>query len=68
MSFRQKINGPMCFVEFEEVGAASQAIKDLYGHTLVGPGRSHDAPFPLLFESDLFYTWPSETPDSRGHG
>ncbi|WWC90262.1 uncharacterized protein L201_005195 [Kwoniella dendrophila CBS 6074] len=36
MSFRQKINGPMCFVEFEEVVYASQAIKDLYGHNLGG--------------------------------
>ncbi|WVR03016.1 hypothetical protein IAU60_000005 [Kwoniella sp. DSM 27419] len=36
MSFRQKINGPMCFVEFEEVAYASQAIKDLYGHNLGG--------------------------------
>ncbi|WVF67001.1 hypothetical protein IAT40_001744 [Kwoniella sp. CBS 6097] len=36
MSFRQKINGPMCFVEFEEVPYASQAIKDMYGHTLNG--------------------------------
>jgi hypothetical protein len=35
MSFRQKINGPMCFVEFEEVGYASVAIKELYGHNLV---------------------------------
>jgi hypothetical protein len=35
MSFRQKINGPMCFVEFEDVGTASQAIKDLYGNNLV---------------------------------
>ncbi|WVQ94615.1 hypothetical protein IAU59_001695 [Kwoniella sp. CBS 9459] len=36
MSFRQKINGPMCFVEFEEVHYASQAIKEMYGHTLGG--------------------------------
>ena len=35
MSFRQKINGPMCFVEFEDVPCASQAIKELYGHNLV---------------------------------
>ncbi|WVQ82785.1 hypothetical protein IAT38_004917 [Cryptococcus sp. DSM 104549] len=36
MSFRQKINGPMCFVEFEEVVYAAQAIKELYGHNLGG--------------------------------
>lgn len=35
MSFRQKINGPMCFVEFEDIVFASQAIKELYGHSLV---------------------------------
>lgn len=35
MSFRQKINGPMCFVEFEDILFASQAIKELYGHSLV---------------------------------
>jgi hypothetical protein len=35
MSFRQKINGPMCFVEFEDVPFAAQAIKDLYGNNLV---------------------------------
>ena len=38
MSFRQKINGPMCFVEFEDVGYAAQAIKELYGHNLVSCG------------------------------
>ncbi|KAL7420423.1 hypothetical protein Q5752_005394 [Cryptotrichosporon argae] len=36
MSFRQKINGPMCFVEFEDVAFAAQAIHDLYGNTLHG--------------------------------
>lgn len=35
MSFRQKINGPMCFVEFEDVNFASNAIQHLYGHNLV---------------------------------
>lgn len=35
MSFRQKINGPMCFVEYEDVSFAAQAIKELYGHNLV---------------------------------
>ncbi|KAJ9124195.1 hypothetical protein QFC22_000992 [Naganishia vaughanmartiniae] len=36
MSFRQKANGPMCFVEFEDVPTATLAMKDLYGHTLGG--------------------------------
>jgi hypothetical protein len=38
MSFRQKINGPMCFVEFEDVGFAANAIQSLYGHSLVSVG------------------------------
>ncbi|BEI83810.1 hypothetical protein CcaverHIS002_0404140 [Cutaneotrichosporon cavernicola] len=36
MSFRQKINGPMCFVEFEDIPFATQAMRDLYGNTLNG--------------------------------
>jgi RNA recognition motif-containing protein len=35
MSFRQKINGPMCFVEFEDIHFAANCIQNLYGHTLV---------------------------------
>lgn len=35
MSFRQKINGPMCFVEYEDVGFATRAIRDLYGNGVV---------------------------------
>jgi hypothetical protein len=34
LSFRFKPNGPMCFVEFEEVGYAAQAMHDLYGTPL----------------------------------
>lgn len=34
--FRQKNNGPMCFVEFEDVHYATKALSDLYGHTLNG--------------------------------
>ncbi|KAL7409396.1 hypothetical protein BDY24DRAFT_333141, partial [Mrakia frigida] len=36
MSFRQKSNGPMCFVEFEDVTTASVALRDLYGDNLGG--------------------------------
>lgn len=36
MSFRQKVNGPMCFVEYEDVPHAAKAIQDLYGNTLNG--------------------------------
>ncbi|KAI8342632.1 hypothetical protein BC941DRAFT_413355 [Chlamydoabsidia padenii] len=34
LSFRQKPNGPMCFVEFEDVYCATQALQDLYGNPL----------------------------------
>lgn len=47
MSYRQKINGPMCFVEFEEVLYASQAIKELYGHNLVSFITSMSISLPL---------------------
>ncbi|THH31910.1 hypothetical protein EUX98_g2289 [Antrodiella citrinella] len=36
LCFRQKSNGPMCFVEFEDVAYASLALKELHGHTLDG--------------------------------
>ncbi|KAF6762046.1 hypothetical protein DFP72DRAFT_842117 [Ephemerocybe angulata] len=36
MAFRQKSNGPMCFVEFEDVTSASKALNELYGNTLNG--------------------------------
>ncbi|KAF9006690.1 hypothetical protein BDQ17DRAFT_1389465 [Cyathus striatus] len=36
LSFRQKSNGPMCFVEFEDVHYATKALNDLYGNTLNG--------------------------------
>jgi RNA recognition motif-containing protein len=44
MSFRQKINGPMCFVEFEDVNYASNAIQHLYGHNLVSIPQSASMP------------------------
>jgi collagen type II alpha len=36
ISFRVKTNGPMCFVEFEDVHRAAQALADLNGDTLGG--------------------------------
>ncbi|TFK25925.1 hypothetical protein FA15DRAFT_589433 [Coprinopsis marcescibilis] len=36
LCFRQKNNGPMCFVEFEDVSHATKALNELYGHTLGG--------------------------------
>ncbi|KAI9497764.1 hypothetical protein BDB00DRAFT_919169 [Zychaea mexicana] len=34
LSFRNKSNGPMCFVEFEDIACATQAMQDLYGNLL----------------------------------
>ncbi|KAG6861856.1 hypothetical protein C0995_011153 [Termitomyces sp. Mi166 len=36
LCFRQKSNGPMCFVEFEDVPHATKALNELYGDTLKG--------------------------------
>ncbi|TDL29641.1 hypothetical protein BD410DRAFT_33637 [Rickenella mellea] len=36
LCYRQKSNGPMCFVEFEDVSFATKALNDLYGHQLNG--------------------------------
>jgi hypothetical protein len=34
LCFRTKNNGPMCFVEFEDVSFATKALNELYGHPL----------------------------------
>ncbi|TKA72760.1 hypothetical protein B0A55_06839 [Friedmanniomyces simplex] len=34
LCFRTKQNGPMCFVEFEDIGFATRALHELYGHPL----------------------------------
>lgn len=34
LCFRTKANGPMCFVEFEDISFATKALSDLYGHML----------------------------------
>ncbi|KAF3768559.1 hypothetical protein M406DRAFT_218232, partial [Cryphonectria parasitica EP155] len=34
MCFRSKVNGPMCFVEFEDITAATKALNELYGAML----------------------------------
>ncbi|KAF9464814.1 hypothetical protein BDZ94DRAFT_1281733 [Collybia nuda] len=36
LCFRQKSNGPMCFVEFDDVPFATRALNDLYGNNLKG--------------------------------
>lgn len=34
LCFRTKQNGPMCFVEFEDISFATKALNDLYGYPL----------------------------------
>lgn len=34
LCFRTKGNGPMCFVEFEDISFATKVLKDLYGYPL----------------------------------
>lgn len=34
LCFRTKANGPMCFVEFEDVNYATRALEELYGYGL----------------------------------
>ncbi|AEO65672.1 805634db-696f-40a8-929e-358f635cfb3a [Thermothielavioides terrestris] len=34
LCFRTKANGPMCFVEFEDISFATKALKELYGQPL----------------------------------
>lgn len=34
LCFRTKQNGPMCFVEFEDITFATKALNELYGHPL----------------------------------
>ncbi|RXW24339.1 hypothetical protein EST38_g1506 [Candolleomyces aberdarensis] len=36
LCYRQKNNGPMCFVEFADVNYATKALNELYGNTLNG--------------------------------
>ncbi|KZS97841.1 hypothetical protein SISNIDRAFT_389459, partial [Sistotremastrum niveocremeum HHB9708] len=40
LCFRHKSNGPMCFVEFDDVAHASKALNDLYGNQLNGLVKS----------------------------
>lgn len=34
LCFRTKANGPMCFVEFDDISYATRALNELYGHLL----------------------------------
>ncbi|KAG0742360.1 hypothetical protein G6F57_002585 [Rhizopus arrhizus] len=57
MCFRTK--GPMCFVEFEDILCASQAIKDLQGYTLSNSAKSG---VRLSFSKNPLYIKPVKEP------
>ncbi|KAA8641889.1 hypothetical protein EYZ11_002164 [Aspergillus tanneri] len=40
LCFRNKQNGPMCFVEFEDVGTAGKALNELYGYKLSNSAKT----------------------------
>ncbi|KAF9893985.1 cell cycle RNA binding protein whi3 [Aspergillus nanangensis] len=40
LCFRNKQNGPMCFVEFEDVGNAGKALNELYGYRLSNSAKT----------------------------
>ncbi|GIK00276.1 cell cycle RNA binding protein whi3 [Aspergillus viridinutans] len=40
LCFRNKQNGPMCFVEFDEVAMASKALNELYGYKLSNSNKT----------------------------
>ena len=40
LCFRAKTNGPMCFVEFEDIPAASKVLEELYGRQLSNSVKS----------------------------
>ena len=43
LCFRTKQNGPMCFVEFEDVSFATKALHELYGHPLHNSIKRRDS-------------------------
>lgn len=64
MSFRQKPQGPMCFVEFEDVVFATQAMNQLQGHALSNSVRGG---IRLSFSKNPLFIKPSkETEISLG--
>ncbi|KAL4888801.1 hypothetical protein BDV59DRAFT_187816 [Aspergillus ambiguus] len=40
LCFRNKQNGPMCFVEFEDVGTAGKTLTELYGYRLSNSAKT----------------------------
>ncbi|KAI8145952.1 hypothetical protein BJV82DRAFT_510902 [Fennellomyces sp. T-0311] len=57
MSFRNKAQGPMCFVEFEDVVYATQAMSDLQGYCL---SNSVKGGIRLSFSKNPLFTKPNK--------
>ncbi|KAI9028121.1 hypothetical protein CLU79DRAFT_737853 [Phycomyces nitens] len=64
MCFRNKPQGPMCFVEFEDVVFATQAMSELQGHTLT---NSVKGGIRLSFSKNPLFTKPNGKEASFGY-
>lgn len=63
MSFRNKAQGPMCFVEFEDVQYATQAMNELQGHCL---SNSIKGGIRLSFSKNPLFIKPNKTTSTNG--
>ncbi|KAI7886053.1 hypothetical protein K492DRAFT_188836 [Lichtheimia hyalospora FSU 10163] len=63
MSFRNKAQGPMCFVEFEDVQHATQAMNELQGHCL---SNSIKGGIRLSFSKNPLFIKPNKTTSTNG--
>ncbi|KAG5981993.1 hypothetical protein E4U55_002427 [Claviceps digitariae] len=65
LCFRTKQNGPMCFVEFEDVSFATKALHDLYGHML---HNSVKGGIRLSFSKNPLGVRSGQAPGQASHG
>jgi hypothetical protein len=65
LCFRTKQNGPMCFVEFEDVSFATKALNELYGHPL---HNSVKGGIRLSFSKNPLGVRSSQNPNQSGVG
>ncbi|ORZ02688.1 hypothetical protein BCR43DRAFT_500691 [Syncephalastrum racemosum] len=61
MCFRTKPQGPMCFVEFDDVVFATQAMNELQGHNL---SNSVKGGIRLSFSKNPLFTKPNKQPNA----
>lgn len=65
LCYRTKHNGPMCFVEFEDVSFATKALNELYGHTL---SNSRKGGMRLSFSKNPLGVRTGQAPGQNGAG